>query len=101
MLPADPVTMIAPLSLSNVLTTLCALMCLWTASPQAAGSGFVSPSVVNAAVDCLTRGTSCGSFHPPQTWPGLRGVMTWSISWDKTNGFAFSTSVKGHLKTLP
>ncbi|TMJ31278.1 MAG: hypothetical protein E6G95_03705 [Alphaproteobacteria bacterium] len=37
MLPADPVTMIAPLSLSNVLTTLCALMCLWTASPQAAG----------------------------------------------------------------
>ena len=71
------------------------------ASPQAAGSGFVSPSVVNAAVDCLTRGTSCGSFHPPQTWPGLRGVMTWSISWDKTNGFAFSTSVKGHLKTLP
>jgi hypothetical protein len=35
--PADPATMIAPLSLSNVLTILCALMCLWTASPQAAG----------------------------------------------------------------
>jgi hypothetical protein len=35
--PVDPVTMIAPLSLSNVLTTLCALFCLWTASPQASG----------------------------------------------------------------
>ena len=71
------------------------------ASPQAAGSGFVDPSVVNAAVDCLTKGTSCGSFHPPQTWPGLRGVMTWSISWDKTNGMNFSNTVKAHLNTLP
>jgi hypothetical protein len=33
----DPVTLIAPLSLSNVLTVLCALVCLWTASPQAGG----------------------------------------------------------------
>ena len=32
---ADP--LIAPLSLSNVLTMLCALLCLWTASPQASG----------------------------------------------------------------
>ena len=30
-------TFIAPLSLSNVLTVLCALLCLWTASPQASG----------------------------------------------------------------
>lgn len=37
MAPTDPVTLIAPLSLSNVLTTLCALFCLWTASPQASG----------------------------------------------------------------
>jgi hypothetical protein len=29
--------LIAPLSLSNVLTVLCALICLWTASPQASG----------------------------------------------------------------
>ncbi len=34
--PADPM-LIAPLSLSNVLTTLCALLCLWTSSPQASG----------------------------------------------------------------
>ncbi len=35
MSPAD--TMIAPLSLSNVLTVLAALICLWTMSPQARG----------------------------------------------------------------
>ena len=34
-------------------------------SPDAANSGYVDPSVVNAALDCLAKGTSCGSFHPP------------------------------------
>jgi hypothetical protein len=35
--PVDPASTIAPLSLSNVLTMLCALLCLWTTSPQAHG----------------------------------------------------------------
>lgn len=35
--PVDPATTIAPLSLANVLTMLCALLCLWTTSPQASG----------------------------------------------------------------
>jgi hypothetical protein len=33
----DSAILIAPLSLSNVLTVMCALICLWTASPQASG----------------------------------------------------------------
>src|SRR5262249_3385442 len=49
--------------------------------------GFVQPSVVNAALDCLAAGTNCGSFRPPTTWPGIRGAMTWSINWDKTSNF--------------
>jgi hypothetical protein len=36
MSPIDS-SIIAPLSLSNALTVLCALLCLWTASPQASG----------------------------------------------------------------
>jgi hypothetical protein len=24
------------------------------------------------ALDCLITGSSCGSFHPPQRWPGVR-----------------------------
>ena len=34
------------------------------ASPSAAGSGYISPTVVNNALDCLTKGTGCGSFKP-------------------------------------
>ncbi len=71
------------------------------ASPSAAGSGYVAPSVVNAALDCLTRGTSCGSFTPPQTWPALRGAMTWSINWDASAGNAFSDAVGPHIDALP
>jgi chitinase len=51
-------------------------------SPPAAGSGYVSPSVVNAALDCLAARANCGSFVPAAAYPGIRGVMTWSINWD-------------------
>jgi chitinase len=71
------------------------------ATTSAAGGGYVSPSVVNQALDCLARGTSCGSFRPPATWPGIRGAMTWSINWDVTGGGTFGNTVKPHLATLP
>jgi chitinase len=71
------------------------------ASSQAAGGGYQSPANVNAALDCLARGTNCGSFKPPATYPGIRGAMTWSINWDVTNGNSFGNTVKPHLSTLP
>jgi chitinase len=71
------------------------------ASPSAAGGGFVNPSVVNAALDCLARGTNCGSFKPPTTWPSIRGAMTWSVNWDGSNGNNFANTVGPHLGTLP
>ncbi|MGC9669531.1 chitinase [Planosporangium sp. 12N6] len=71
------------------------------ASPSAAGSGYVDPSVVNNALDCLAKGTNCGRFRPSTPWPGIRGAMTWSINWDKSAGGTWSRSVKGHLNTLP
>ncbi|GAA2954322.1 glycoside hydrolase family 18 protein [Streptomyces enissocaesilis] len=71
------------------------------ASPRGAGSGYVSPSVVNAALDCLTRGTNCGSFKPAKTYPGLRGAMTWSTNWDATAGNAWSNAVGPHVHNLP
>ncbi|MGN9813569.1 chitinase [Micromonospora sp. BQ11] len=71
------------------------------AGPGAAGGGIVAPSVVNAALDCLTRGTNCGSFRPPRTYPGLRGAMTWSVNWDISNGNGFARTVAPHLDTLP
>ncbi|GIJ78192.1 Chitinase [Micromonospora phaseoli] len=71
------------------------------AGAGAAGGGIVTPSVVNAALDCLTRATNCGSFRPPRTYPGLRGAMTWSVNWDVTNGNTFARTVAPHLRTLP
>jgi len=71
------------------------------ASTRAAGSGYVSPSVVNNALDCLTKGTGCGSFKPPRTYPDLRGAMTWSTNWDATAGNAWSNAVGPHVHALP
>jgi chitinase len=71
------------------------------ASTSAAGSGYLSPSVVNSALDCLAAGTNCGSFKPPASYPGLRGAMTWSINWDVSNGNGFANTVKPHLSSLP
>ncbi|MFF9057652.1 chitinase [Streptomyces sp. NPDC014882] len=71
------------------------------ASPRGAGSGYVSPTVVNNALDCLTRGTSCGAFTPPRTYPDLRGAMTWSTNWDATAGNAWSDAVGPHVHGLP
>jgi chitinase len=71
------------------------------ASSSAAGGGYQSPANVNAALDCLTRHTNCGSFVPPSTWPGVRGAMTWSINWDASNGYNFANTVKPHFATLP
>ncbi|MGI5145364.1 chitinase [Plantactinospora sp. CA-294935] len=71
------------------------------AGPGAAGGGIVAPSLVNQALDCLARGTNCGSFRPPRTYPGIRGAMTWSINWDVSNGNNFARTVRPHLNTLP
>lgn len=71
------------------------------ASTRGAGSGYVSPTVVNNALDCLTRGTSCGTFTPSRTYPDLRGAMTWSTNWDATAGNAWSNAVGPHVHGLP
>ncbi|MFB6556023.1 MULTISPECIES: chitinase [unclassified Streptomyces] len=71
------------------------------ASTRAAGGGYVAPSVVNAALDCLTKGTNCGSFKPSRTYPDLRGAMTWSTNWDATAGNAWSNVVGPHVDALP
>ena len=71
------------------------------ASTRGAGSGYVAPSIVNAALDCLAKGTSCGSFKPSRTYPTLRGAMTWSTNWDATAGNAWSNAVGPHVHALP
>ncbi|WTO35380.1 glycoside hydrolase family 18 protein [Streptomyces achromogenes] len=71
------------------------------ASTRAAGGGYVSPTVVNNALDCLTKAANCGTFKPSKTYPDLRGAMTWSTNWDAASGNAWSTSVGAHVHALP
>ncbi|MFG1707722.1 chitinase [Nonomuraea sp. M3C6] len=71
------------------------------AGPGAAGSGVVSPALVNQALDCLAKRTSCGTFVPPRAYPDIRGAMTWSINWDASNNWSFSKTVKPHLQGMP
>ncbi|MEU0985371.1 glycoside hydrolase family 18 protein [Streptomyces sp. NPDC005953] len=71
------------------------------ASTRGAGSGYVSPTIVKNALDCLARGTNCGTFKPAKTYPGLRGAMTWSTNWDATAGNAWSSVVGPHVHGLP
>ncbi|MFD6419044.1 chitinase [Streptomyces sp. NPDC060194] len=66
------------------------------ASPQA-GNGHVSSAEVNKALDCLTKKTNCGSYATHGTWPALRGLMTWSINWDRFNGGEFSRNFDAYF----
>lgn len=95
----------------NFLTALSDLTLQWVAPSQlgigvpavtsAAGGGYVAPSVVNNALNCLATGNGCGSYIPVAKYPDIRGAMTWSINWDKTNNYNFANTVKPFLVTLP
>ncbi|MGW1505317.1 chitinase [Streptomyces mirabilis] len=62
-----------------------------------AGNGYVAPSEVTKTLDCLTRKTNCGSYPTHGTWPGLRGLMTWSINWDRYGSWEFQRTFDGYF----
>ena len=67
-------------------------------STQAAApsGGFYSNAGVTQALNYLTKGQSFGGAYTlrnPAGYPGLRGVMNWSISYDQTTGYAFAANI--------
>ncbi|MCX4393542.1 chitinase [Streptomyces sp. NBC_01767] len=66
------------------------------ASTQA-GNGHTSPAEVTKALNCLTKKTDCGSYTTHGTWPALRGLMTWSINWDRFNNGEFSKNFDAYF----
>lgn len=67
-----------------------------------AGNGYTPPAQVHQALDCLVKGQACGGYTlrgGPS--PGLRGLMTWSINWDRFNGQEFANSHRPYLDALP
>jgi chitinase len=71
------------------------------ATAGAAGSGQTSVAATHAALDCLIRLASCGSYRPAQARGDFRGLMTWSINWDRFGGFAFSNPHRAYLNQNP
>lgn len=70
------------------------------ASPKGAGSGYVSPSIVNKALNCLAKGKKGGTYQPKKKYPKLRGAMVWSINWDAANGYKFLKKVAPTVQKL-
>ncbi|KAB2975084.1 chitinase [Streptomyces sp. SS1-1] len=66
------------------------------ATPNA-GNGHVSPAEVTKALDCLTKRTNCGTYATHGTWPGLRGLMTWSVNWDRFGDWEFQRTFDGYF----
>lgn len=68
-----------------------------------AGGGFTSVAEVQKALDALIKGVQLPSYKTRGSangYPGFRGVMTWSINWDKFNNFEFSNSHRAYLDNL-
>ncbi|GGF98963.1 hypothetical protein GCM10010913_20900 [Paenibacillus aceti] len=68
-----------------------------------AGGGFTSVAEVQKALDALIKGIQLPSYQMRSSTNGFsdfRGVMTWSINWDKYNNFEFSPIATGHISML-
>jgi chitinase len=67
-----------------------------------AGNGHTSPAAVHDALNCLARNQSCGGYTlRGGASPALRGLMTWSINWDRYYGWEFQNSHEPFLNGLP
>ncbi|BFH63050.1 carbohydrate-binding protein [Paenibacillus azoreducens] len=72
------------------------------ASPNA-GGGFTSVAEVQKALDALIKGKQLSNYQMrgnASGYPNFRGLMTWSINWDKFNHFEFSDSHRAYLDAL-
>jgi chitinase len=68
---------------------------------SSANTGFVTSTVIANTLNCLTKLTGCNTIKPAQAYPTFRGAMTWSINWDKHDGYNFSVPTRAALNALP
>lgn len=67
-----------------------------------AGNGYTAPAAVQDALNCLARNQSCGGYTlRGGASPAIRGLMTWSINWDRYYGWEFQNSHEPFLNGLP
>ncbi|WP_397376551.1 fibronectin type III domain-containing protein [Paenibacillus sp. MER 180] len=68
-----------------------------------AGGGFTTVAEVHKALDALIKGVQLSSYKTRGSstgYPNFRGLMTWSVNWDKFNNFEFSNSHRAYLDAL-
>ncbi|TDV53906.1 chitinase [Actinophytocola oryzae] len=67
-----------------------------------AGNGYTAPAQVQQALNCLARNQNCGGYTlRGGASPGIRGLMTWSINWDRYYNWEFQNSHRPFLNGLP
>ncbi|UOQ51836.1 Ig-like domain-containing protein [Hymenobacter cellulosivorans] len=72
-----------------------------TGNGAAPAGGYVTPADVTKALNYLVKGISYGGQYVLNTtYPNLRGIMTWSINWDKTQNYPFVTNAYNFFSTL-
>ncbi|TGE28475.1 Ig-like domain-containing protein [Hymenobacter metallicola] len=72
-----------------------------TGNGAAPAGGYVTPADVTKALNYLVKGISYGGQYVLNTtYPNLRGIMTWSINWDKTQNYPFVTNAYSFFSTL-
>lgn len=63
-----------------------------------AGGGVMSTGAITQALNYLTKGTSFGGQYKLNgSYPSLRGIMTWSVNWDKKAGYGFSNAMSQYF----
>lgn len=72
--------------------------------PAAVGAapsgGYINPAEMKKALDYLTKGISYGGQYKlvnPAGYKNFRGLMTWSVNWDKINNFEFSNTYRAYF----
>ncbi|OBY76973.1 chitinase [Paenibacillus sp. KS1] len=68
-----------------------------------AGGGFTTVAEVQKTLDALIQGVQLSSYKTRGSstgYPNFRGLMTWSVNWDKFNNFEFSNSHRAYLDAL-
>lgn len=72
-----------------------------TGTGAAPAGGYVAPAQVTQALNYLIKGISFGGqYSTSRTYPNLRGIMTWSVNWDKTQGDAFANAYYNYFSGL-
>ena len=71
---------------------------------SAAGSGYIAMAEVKKALKYLITGVKSAGMNytlvKPAGYPNFRGIMTWSVNWDKTNNNELANTFSAYFNEL-